>query len=1027
MNFIQSSLKYKQVTISILAIVFAAGIYSLFTMPRREDPKITSPSGLIVAYYPGANSQQVENQVTKKIEQYLFHFEEVKKSKTYSTSLDGAVVIHVWLNDNVRKPDIFWNKLNHELMLAKSLELPKGVVGPLIDSDFSDTEALLIALESNQSSYQQLETYAHQLEDRLQAIPATSKVRLIGEQQEEIAIYFDSGKLAQYHLSLSKISQIIQSQNNITSAGELKTENAEVKIHTLGFYTNIQQIKNQIVGTSPRGDVIHLKDIATIRRQAAEQTSNITVNGKKAVIVAIQMNEGNNIVRFGDQVQEAIQQVSRELPSEVHLSTIVNQPQLVSHNVDHFLTEFLIAIISVIIVIVLLLPFQVAAVAAMAIPMTITATFAILHLLGIELHQVSLAALIVVLGMVVDDAIVVADNFVELLDQGIERNKAAWQCASKLVVPILTATITIIAAFMPMIILKGAVGDFIHDLPITVTVALTSSFIVAMLLTPMLCLAFIHKGLHNTPDKKQSRKSFLDFMQRSYNHTLDIAIKHPVLTIISSILSILLAAFIFNLFVGQQFFPYAERNQFTIELWMPTGTKLEQTEKGIRQIEQFVRRDKRITSYATFSGTSAPRIYYNYSPEFPVPNYAQLLINTTDDKATEELASSLTDTLQHLVPGGTVQVKRMQQGQPMDAPVEIRIFGDDIRTLQQLGASVSQIIKKARGSFLVHNNYREDRYGLTIRLKKEATRLGFSTGSIARLLYINTQGAVVSTLYEGDHRVNILLRQTASKRGSLESLKNTYLQSPVTGKSVPLREIATLTPEWHPGRIVHRNGMRCLTVQSETRDGVLPAKLLREIKPPINQLDLPAGYFIKYGGEYANKEETMSPMIVALGISLLLIFLILIFQFRTFKEAIVIMLTIPLSLLGAIVGLAITGNPFGFTAFMGLISLSGIVVRNAIIMIDYANELMKEGKGLKTAIQEAAKRRLRPIFLTAMAAAIGVVPMIASGSSLWSPLASVIAFGVIWSMLTALITIPVIYQMVMKSEDKATMRINQQA
>lgn len=1020
MNFVKASLKYRQVTISVLLMVFVVGVYSLLTMPRREDPLIASPLGLVVAYYPGATAIQVEEQLTTRVEEYLFQFTEVCKEKTYSSTSDGEMVISVWLNDGVEEPEIFWSKLRHQLIVARVLELPDGVIGPIVNSDFGDTEALLISMESESSTYAQLKGYVTLLEDQLRTIPATSKIRRIGEQKEQISVYFNPDKLALYQLSIEQVVEVLKSQNTISSGGEIKTDESNVAIHTHGYFNTEAELANQIVGTSSVGAVVRLSDIATIEREYEELKRDLRVNGKRAMIVAVQMNEGNNIVEFGDQVDEAIARVTDLVPSNVEISLVFNQPALVNQNVGHFLREFLIAIIAVIVIVILLLPFRIAAVSAIAIPITVAVTFAVLNLIGVELHQVSLAALIVVLGMVVDDAIVVADNYVELLDQGESRWTAAWRSAHDLVIPILTATVTIIAAFMPMVILSGAIGEFIHDLPITVTVALSSSFVIAMLLTPLLCYSFIRNGLNHTPGIHHIKKnrSLLDYMQAGYSRLIEKCSRHAILTVGGSLLTIVLAGFIFNQFVGQQFFPAAERNQFVVELWMPTGTKVEKTLESILKVENRIKNDKRVISYATFSGMSAPRVYYNFSPEFPVSYYAQMLINTTSDKTTEELAEELSADVEELVPEGTVQVKLMQQGQPLVSPVEVRIFGDNLQTLKVIGDQVKSIIREARGSNFVHDDFLEDYFGVNIELNSQASRLGFTTESVAKLMYLCTNGSAVSRIYEGDNVVNIVLRMAKSKRQNIESLLDIYMESPVTRESVPLRQIADIVPQWQTGKIKHRNGVRCLTVGCETIGGVLPSDLLEAIQPEIAEVNLPAGFRIEYGGEYENKAEVMGGLITALGISLALIFLVLLFQFRNIKEVAMVMLTIPLSLFGAISGLAITDSTFGFTAFLGIISLSGIVVRNAIILIEHTNELMDLGFDLRTAAIEAGERRLRPIFLTAMAAAFGVVPMILSGSSLWAPLASVIAFGVVWSMIMALLTIPVLYINLMKPGEK---------
>ncbi|WP_420152512.1 efflux RND transporter permease subunit [Siphonobacter sp.] len=1019
MNFVKSSLKYSQVTLTVLLMVFAVGIHSLLTMPRREDPKITIRTGLVLAYFPGANSAQVEDQVTKKLEQYLFQFEEVKKSKTFSTTRDGAVVINVELEDKVKDPDVFWSKLRHELLVAKTLALPEGVRGPIVNSDFGDTEALVIGIESDQASYNELKDYLQKVEDQLRTLPAVSKIKRIGEQKEQIVITSNSEKLAQYGIKFTQVMNVLKSQNAISPTGNVKTGTAEVPLYANGGYSTESQIASQIIGTSKTGDVIRLGDVARITRQYQDPTSTTTVNGHRALMLAVEMHEGNNIVSFGKDVDAQLEAVKKLLPSTVKLTTIVNQPHLVDENVGHFIREFFLAIVSVVIVVILLLPFRIAAVAAMAIPMTVAVTFALLHAFGIELHQVSLAALIVVLGMVVDDAIVIADNYVELLDEGLDRWTAAWRSASDLVVPVFAATITIIASFMPMVILSGSVGEFIFALPITVAIALSASFIVAMILTPLLCYTFIKKGLHDPSEaNKKKRTSLLDRMQNGYNTAIDWCMRHSGVTILGSLLTVALAGLLFTT-IRQKFFPAAERNQFVVELWMPTGTKLDKTRAAINKIENVVKKDQRVTSYATFAGTSAPRFYYNFSPEVPVTNYAQILINTTDIASTQAMAEDLTRQVDALVPEGRPQVKLMQQGTVTKAPVEVRIVGDDLPTLKQIGVQVDSVLRNTPGSAMVRTDFMEDYYGVNINLKGEANRLGFTTSSIGQTVYAGFNGAPVTTLYEGTTPVDLVVRLDETNRRNFDDLLNTYLSSPVTGASVPLRQIADLQPAWQTGRIMHRNGVRTLTVQSETQANLLPSELLKAVQPKIESLKLPAGYRIEYGGEYEGQKETFSQMVVVMVISIVLIFLILLFQFRNIKEALLVMLTIPLSLFGAFLGLILTHNNFGFTAFVGLISLSGIVVRNAIILVDHTNELLKHGMDIPTAAAESGKRRLRPIFLTAMAAAIGVLPMILSGSPMWSPLASVIAVGVVWSMIMALLTVPVLYVKMIKPKDKA--------
>lgn len=1018
MKLIQNALKYRQVTITILLIMFFTGIYSLLTMPRREDPKITVPTGLVIAYYPGASASQVEEEVTKKLEDYLFRFEEVRKEKTYSTTKDGLVIINVEINGDVKQSDVFWDKLRNNLLVAKQISLPEGVIGPIVNSDFGDTEAMVIAVNGENTSEHELKTYLQRLEDKVRTITSASKIKIIGERNDQIVLKVNSEKLAQFGLNMQDVVKVLQSQNKKVASSEIKIEGSNVPIYTQGNFSTENEIGNQIVGASKTGQVIKISDIAEIQREKSEAKSKILMNDNSSLLLTIQMREGNNIVDFGKQVEEKIAEMKQEVPSNIHFNTIVNQPSLVEHNVSHFITEFFTAIVVVVLIVILLLPFRVALVAATAIPMSVAVTFAVLHMLGIELHQVSLAALIVVLGMVVDDAIVVADNYVELLEEGIERKTAAWRSASDLIIPILAATVTIIASFFPMVLLKGTIGEFIHALPVTVTIALSCSFVVAMLFTPLLCYFFIKKGLHNPEDEAKKRKSLLDYMQIGYEKLLARAVKLPIVTIGLSVLSIFAAIFLYKNVIKQKFFPAAERNQFVVEIWMPTNTDLKKTEEATYIIENLIKNDKRITNFTSFVGTSAPRFYYNFSPEFPKTNFAQILINTTDDKVAVEMHDELIKKTNGLIPDATVQVKLMQQGQPLKAPVEVRVSGDDIATLKKIGNQVEEIIKSKKGNLWVGNDFREDYYAIGIVPKPEAQRLGFTSESIAKSVYLGFSGASITKIYEGENPVDVVFRFDKDLRQNSDQLLNMYVQSPITGSSVPLRQIADLKPEWHTGNIVRRNGVKTLTVGSETTDNVLPSELLNEIQPEISKLKLPEGYSIAYGGEIANQKEAFSQMVVILGVSLLLIFLVILLQFRNLKETAIIIATIPLSVFGAMLGLVITGNNFGFMAFVGLISLSGIVVRNAIILIDHTNELLKEGMDIRTASIESGKRRLRPIFLTAAAAAFGVMPMIISNSPMWSPLASVIAVGVLWSMLMALITVPVLYIYWIKPKDK---------
>ncbi|HWQ52591.1 MAG TPA: efflux RND transporter permease subunit [Bryobacteraceae bacterium] len=1020
MNPVRGSLRHTQVTIALTAVLCGAGLYALAKMPRREDPKITIRTGLVSALYPGATAEQVEKQVAVKIEERLFRYAEVRKDRTFSTSRPNIVIINVELEDWVKNPDTFWSKLRHDMNQLRATELPEAVRGPVVDSDFGDTVAVLLSIRGSRYGYRELKEYSQRIEESLRTLRAVAKIRRVGEQQEDIRITSSLERLSQYAVNPVKIIQALQGRNAVQYAGTLDTEQGSVQLNPNGAFQTEDQIRRVIIDVSPlTGQPVHIGDIAHVERSYRDIEFATRFNGEPAIMLAVEMQEGRNIVEFGDALRKKVEEVKLILPPDLSIDFVADQPRVVGDRISHFIREFGIAIISVVLVTILLLPLRVALIAALAIPATVATSFGLMNVFGIELHQVSIAALIVVLGMVVDDAIVIADNYVDLLDRGMPIAEAAWRSASDLAVPVLTATLTIVASFLPLLMLSGAVGEFIRALPLTVAIALLSSFAVAMLVTPLLARFFIKKGLHE--DGATTKRGFnpLAVMQRSYGLTIRWAMRHKSLAVAGAVLVFIGGVGLLR-FVPRQFFPSAERNQFVIDVYTPEGTRIEATDQVTRRIESHLRGVPLVRDFSTFLGGSAPRFYYNVNPQQPASNYAQVLVNTRAEKGTPELAHELRDRLARIAPEARVIVRELQQGNVMEAPVEVRVSGDDLGTLKALGQQVEGIVNRTPGAVYTHTDFHEDRWQLRIDVKEEvANRLGLSNANIARQLAGSFEGLPVTTFWEGGRAVDVTLRVDEDRRRSFENVQNAYVTSLLTGARTPVRAVADLWPEWDSGRIVRRNGVRTLTVRTFPDEHHLASQVLAAARPRIDGMALPAGYRIEYGGELERQAETFSEMVRALVVSVAAIFLILLFQFRAIPQSLVVMASIPLAFPGAVLGLLVTNNPFGFTAFMGIVSLGGVVVRNAIILVDYIEERLRGGAALEQAALEAGERRLRPIFLTTMAAAVGVTPMIISGSSLWSPLASVIAVGLLVSTLFTLVAVPVIYVLVMRRTFRA--------
>ncbi|MGO9018833.1 MAG: efflux RND transporter permease subunit [Syntrophobacteraceae bacterium] len=1024
MDPVKFSLRYPTVTLILTAMAVAVGLYSFLYMPRTEDPTVTIRTGLVIALYPGATSEQVEKQVTKTLEKHIFKFPEVRKDKTYSTSRPGLLIINVELESNVKNSDVIWAKIRHEMNEARLTELPEGVRGPIVNSDFGDTVAMLLAIHGKRYGYRELRDYVDTIQDELRTIREVGKLAMYGEQGEQIWVTGDLQRMSQYFADPLNVFQALRQRNIIESSGHFEADRTKIPLRTTGLFNTEEQIRNVLVDVSRTGQPVYIRDFAEVERRYQDPTFMVRYDGEPSLLLSVEMQKGKNIVELGDSVRDIFNRLNALLPPDVRIDLIANQPEVVKESITHLSHEFMVAIASVIFVTIILLPIRVAVIAALAIPISILMTLGAMNAIGVALHQVSIAALIVVLGIVVDNAIVIVDNYVDLLDRKVPIEEAAWRCVSEVIVPVLAATAAIIFSFLPLLILTGSAGEFIQALPITVAIALVVSTIVAVMPTPIFCRALVKKGLHDhekdpvTPAKEKF--NFLNLLQAGYRVVIAVFMRYKVPAMVFGAGAIVIGVVLFRI-VPQQFFPSAERNQFVVDVWMAQGTRIEETDAVMHRIEAYMKGRKEIEHFAAFIGQSAPRFYYNVNPQQPDAAYGQYIVNTHSAKQTPALVNDLRKSFTLVAPEAMVIVKEMQQGMSLEAPVEVRIVGEDIRELERIGSQVEGLLVQVPFSDFVHRDYFNESCMVDLKVNEElANRLGITNSSISKMVDGAFDGLPASTFWEGDRSVTILLRLAQASRSSFSDVGDAYISSQLTKARVPLRAVSTLTPEWQTSRLVRRNGVRTLTVRAFVDSGHYASDLLDAARPAIEKLPLPPGYRIEYGGDKQNTDETMPEMLTALSISLVAIFLTLLIQFKSVSETLVVMSSIPLALPGAVLGLIITHNPFGFTAFMGLIALCGIVVRNAIILIDYTNEKMREGHPLEQAAMEAGERRLRPIFLTTMAAAAGVLPMILSKSSLWSPLASVLAIGLIWSMFITLLVVPVLFVIVKSRVAKPT-------
>lgn len=1013
-TLIEIVLLYRQPILILTAAMVLLGIVALIEMPRDEFPQFTIRQGVVVGIYPGASSEQVEEQLTKKVEKYLFSYEEVNKAKTYSVSKENVMVIYVEVQKKAKDPKVFWTKVRHGLNELRG-KLPSGVMSLTADDDFGNTSAILLAVESETKTYKELEKYIDKFEENVRKIPSTSRVKRVGMQNEEINVYVNDAKLTNYGIKPIMLLAALKPDGSVNYAGEIDDGNLARPIHIPSGYKTENDIANQIIYSDPLGNVVRVKDVAEVRREYPEPSSYIRTNGKKCLIVSLEMLPGHNIVQYGDDVDDAIKQFTLEVPSDVRVGIISDMPNFVSDSIYNFLKEFFLAIFAVILVTVLLLPRRVALVAASVIPVSIFITLGIMWAVGMDLQTVSLAGLIIVLGMVVDNAIVIIDNYVEKLDNGISPHDAASKSVTELFGSVFSATLIIVMCFTPMsLLMVGVGGDFIRSLPLTITFALMISLIVSAVLVPMMSYTFLKKGIKGD-DKGRSGK-FLMWMQARYDKVLEVSFSKKRTVVLIGAASFVIGLVILML-VPQQTFPAFQRNQFAVEVYLPTGSSLEQTDKVMKEVESILLKDSRVKEVAAFVGTSSPRFHMLYAPNFPAKNYGQLLVITESNEATLEILDEYSVKYSDFIPNAHIKWKQLEMV-TSKAPIEVRISGDSISTIKGVAEKISLLSRNLEGVDWVRTDYEEPLQAVCLDLKSdEASRLGYSKQILDYSLLVGTKGFSVSSVWEGDYPVSVNLKVDKKVKTSVDDIMNQYVTSPFLVSSVQVRQLANLRPEWTEGSVVRRNGIRTVTVRVDAARGFYASKILDVLRPQIEELTLPEDVNIEYGGEYEMSVDEITPIYYSLMISIVIIFLILMVQFRNIKTSLLIMVTLPLSLFGAAVGVAVTGYPFGTTALIGLVGLIGIVVRNGIIYISYAEELRHEhGHTLEEAAISAAKRRMRPIFLTSAAAAVGVVPMIVSRSPLWGPLGAAIFFGLIFALVLSLVVMPVLYYLAHRND-----------
>lgn len=979
-NVVEWAMRYRQIVILVVCCLLALGIYSLPKMRKNEFPDFVVRQGLVVAVAPGNTSDEMVEQVAKPLENYIFSYKEVKKEKSFSINRDGITYIQVELNDDVNNKDEFWSKFKHGLSNFK-IQLPSNVLAVQVLDDFGDTSALLITMESTDKTYRELKLYMDELQDKLRCINSVGRMSVYGMQKEQISVILDNEKLSQYALNDQIIATKLFAKGFVATGANLKSDAYTQPIYVSESLNNVYDIQQMIVYSDPAGNNIRLKDIAEVRKEYAPFDSYITNNGKKCVLLSVEMKKGQNIVKMGEDVNKVLDEYDEILPSDVNLFRITDQSVVVDESVSNFLHELVIAIVAVIIVVMLLLPMKVALVAASTIPITIFISLGLFHAFGIELNTVTLAALIVTLGMIVDNSIVIIDSYLERLSEGMSRWHASIDSTTHFFKSIFSATLAISITFFPFLLITvGLVHDFLLSFPWAITLILAISLLVAVLLVPFMQFYFIRKPLVR---KQNSAKafSFLDVLQALYDKLLVFCFGNPKIVLITGVASII-AGGIMLAHQPQSMLPTADRNQFAVEIYLPSGTSIDRTVMVADSLERMIRKDPRVVSVTSFKGCNSPRFHSSYAPQIPGSNFAQFIVNTTGVNETVELLDEMTPKYTGYFPDATIKFKQLLYSLA-SSPIEVRLNCENPDSLKYYAQKIVDKMRLMPEMLYVRTDRNEPLAGTQITLKEdEASRLGISNMSLKTILAMRYgKGVPLANVWEGDYNIPLIIKSTKSDRSDNALLMNELI--PVYGgvSNVPLRQVADIVPVWKDGQMVRRNGINIITIQGEPVRGCNTLMVNDKVDKIIKDLNLPSSIGVDYGGELEENEDNMPTIMIALVIAAFMIFFILLAHFHKINIALLIFCSMGLCVFGTALGLRVMDLDFGVTCVLGITSLMGIIVRNGIIMIDYAEELRRNEKlNVKDAILQSASRRMRPIFLTSAAASMGVIPMILGGS-----------------------------------------------
>ncbi|MCA1809299.1 MAG: efflux RND transporter permease subunit [Lentisphaerae bacterium] len=1008
MNIAAWCIKNNRTSLTGLVLIAALGLTAYRTLPRLESPEFIIRSAMVITHLPGAAPLKVEQLVTDKLEEKLQEMPELIKIE--SQSMTGISLITLEVDTRYKQMAPIWQKLRNKVEDVRPV-LPEGVQGPFVNDEFGDVFPLLVAITGDGYSYRELKHHADDVRGELLRQPMVAKVEIFGAQAERIFVEFSNARLAEAGLSPHQLIDMLSAQNALQPGGSARVGSERLIIETTGEFRSLEDIRRTAIHLPGHDGAVYLQDIAEIHRGFVDPPEMLTrYNGAEALLLAVSMAEGGKVTEMAAGIRRRIEELQGQMPWGVDLEVFFGQDKYVARAINDFMVNLLEAFLFVVVIMFVFTGWRTGVITGALVPMAMLMCLALMPFFGISLQQVSIAALIIALGMLVDNGVVTSENILVRLGQGEERLAAVRNAVTELWLPMLTSSLTTICAFLPIALADSDVAEYCFSLFQVVVITLLSSWVLSITFIPMLCYYLLQPT--------GGRQTFENIFYRHYRVLLVWGLRRRALFCL--LVLILFGGAIWGFrYVPSIFFPPNEREMLLVDFWLPYGTDITVTAERLARLEQhLLEQPERVESVASFIGSGGPRWYLSLDIEQDNPNYANLVLTLSSFDQVAGMQRDLEEFLASEFPDARCFIKQLENGPPVGAPIKVHISGKEVDDLYQVRERIAEAMARIPGMANIRDDWGEWTKKLVVDVNQDkAKQSGFSSEDVALSLQTQISGLPVTQYRENKDLIPVVMRSDRAHREDLGKLESLAIYSDAMGHNVPLLQLARAELDWQPSNIRRRNRQRSMTLMAEVQ-GRYASAALAEIMPVVADMeaaaDWPADCRTEFGGEDAESAKAQSAIMAIVPLAAGLMALILIGQFNSIRRPAIILLTIPPMIVGIVPGLILTRAPMGFMAFLGMISLMGIIVNNAIMMIDRIEIERTHGQSPMDALVVAAQRRLRPIIVTATTTVVGLLPLSLQGGEMWRPMANTIMFGLAFSTLLTLLLCPVLYALFFK-------------